>query len=203
MPVAFKGPQAPEGCTPNYENPCGALEQLGTGVGARRMRSASPPCSRRQTLSLFHLHKITDVDQGRVTATDLHGNGQADVIANLWTDEHLLWIPLRSGITGLTLRTRSSFSGNRLARSLGIARTAGRGSGYRLRLLSQVFPEAPHLRVVRHEVYLQCLGCTRQTGKFKGECNASNVLLASQRQRPGVRTPQACPLALGLRPFLG
>eukprot|EP00971_Amphidinium_carterae_P023273 459232-Amphidinium_carterae.1 len=39
-----------------------------------------------------------------------------------------------------------------------------------------VFPEAPfqltqHLRVVRHADFLQCLDCTRQTGKVKGKYN--------------------------------
>eukprot|EP00971_Amphidinium_carterae_P023794 469064-Amphidinium_carterae.1 len=41
-----------------------------------------------------------------------------------------------------------------------------------------VYPEAPfqlgpHLRVVRHETYLRCLDCSRQTGKVKGEYNFS------------------------------
>eukprot|EP00971_Amphidinium_carterae_P288776 5734079-Amphidinium_carterae.1 len=39
-----------------------------------------------------------------------------------------------------------------------------------------VYPEAPfrlgpHLRVVRHGDFLQCLDCTRQTGKVRGEYN--------------------------------
>eukprot|EP00971_Amphidinium_carterae_P201110 3991046-Amphidinium_carterae.1 len=39
-----------------------------------------------------------------------------------------------------------------------------------------VYPEAPfrlgqHYRVVRHEAFLQCLKCNRQTGKVKGKCN--------------------------------
>eukprot|EP00971_Amphidinium_carterae_P139967 2773403-Amphidinium_carterae.1 len=39
-----------------------------------------------------------------------------------------------------------------------------------------VYPEAPfrlgpHLRVVRHEDFLQCLDCTRITGKVRGEYN--------------------------------
>eukprot|EP00971_Amphidinium_carterae_P233592 4635715-Amphidinium_carterae.1 len=39
-----------------------------------------------------------------------------------------------------------------------------------------VYPEAsfqlgPHLRVVRHEDFLQCLECTRITGKVRGDYN--------------------------------
>eukprot|EP00971_Amphidinium_carterae_P295004 5857851-Amphidinium_carterae.1 len=39
-----------------------------------------------------------------------------------------------------------------------------------------VYPEAPfqlgqHLRVVRHADFLQCLDCTRQTGKVNGKYN--------------------------------
>eukprot|EP00971_Amphidinium_carterae_P098622 1950459-Amphidinium_carterae.1 len=43
-----------------------------------------------------------------------------------------------------------------------------------------VYPEAPfqlgpHLRVVRHEDILQCLDCTRITGKVRGEYNFAYI----------------------------
>eukprot|EP00971_Amphidinium_carterae_P179394 3558302-Amphidinium_carterae.1 len=50
-----------------------------------------------------------------------------------------------------------------------------------------VYPEAPfqlgpHLHVVRHEVFLQCLDCGRQTGKVKGKLNLT--YLNNQDCRP-------------------
>eukprot|EP00971_Amphidinium_carterae_P072436 1432813-Amphidinium_carterae.1 len=50
-----------------------------------------------------------------------------------------------------------------------------------------VYPEAPfqlgqHIRVVRHKDFLQCLGCTRQTGKVKGNYNFAYLTRQSCRK---------------------
>eukprot|EP00971_Amphidinium_carterae_P343959 6484040-Amphidinium_carterae.1 len=50
-----------------------------------------------------------------------------------------------------------------------------------------VYPEAPfqpgpHHRVVRHEDFLQCLACTRWTGKVRGEYNFAYLTRQSCRK---------------------
>eukprot|EP00971_Amphidinium_carterae_P273497 5427772-Amphidinium_carterae.1 len=63
-----------------------------------------------------------------------------------------------------------------------------------------VYPEVPfqigsHMRVVRHETFLQCLDCIRHTGKVKGAYNFS--YLNTQDCRPlNKKRSRSDPLAL-------
>eukprot|EP00971_Amphidinium_carterae_P329168 6461467-Amphidinium_carterae.1 len=123
--------------------------------------------------------KQTDVDNGRVTAEDLHGNGQADILANEGTAAHgplepdatwLRWADFANKVfhfwrlVGPKLRERPDEEPRiRLPREPVLEPPE-------VPLHGMVFPEAPfqlgqHLRVVRHADFLQCLDCTRQTGK--------------------------------------
>eukprot|EP00971_Amphidinium_carterae_P233243 4629533-Amphidinium_carterae.1 len=100
------------------------------------------------------------VDRDLVIATDLHGNGQADLFANQGTVAH-----------GPLAPDDDSEPRIRLPAETPAENPADTG------IVGMVFPAAPlklgpHLRVIRHAED-QCLECGRQTGKVKGEYNFS------------------------------
>eukprot|EP00971_Amphidinium_carterae_P330822 6464056-Amphidinium_carterae.1 len=122
-----------------------------------------------------------DVDIGRITAEDLHGNGQADILANAGTAAHgplepegswLRWADFANKVfhfwrlVGPQLRERPEGEPRvRLPREPAEEEPE-------VPVRGMVYPEAPfrlanHLRVVRHEDFLQCLACTRITGKVR------------------------------------
>eukprot|EP00971_Amphidinium_carterae_P187621 3723867-Amphidinium_carterae.1 len=126
-----------------------------------------------------------DVELGRITAEDLHGNGQADILANAGTAAHGQLEPEESWLQWASFANKVFH----FWRLVGPQLRERPETEPRVRLPKQpadeelevpirgmVYPEAPfrlgpHLRVVRREDFLQCLNCTRITGKVRGEYN--------------------------------
>eukprot|EP00971_Amphidinium_carterae_P285532 5669210-Amphidinium_carterae.1 len=127
--------------------------------------------------------KQADVDSGRITADDFQGNQQADVLASQGTAQHgpldpdatwLTWADLAMKmyhfwrLVGPQLRERPEDEPRaRFPAELAIKPPATQPS-------VQDLSDAPiqlgaHQRVVKHEAFLQCLDCNRQTGKVNGK----------------------------------
>eukprot|EP00971_Amphidinium_carterae_P116143 2301005-Amphidinium_carterae.3 len=116
--------------------------------------------------------KQVDVDSGRIAADDLHGNGQADALANQGTEAHgptepdATWTHWADFANKLRERPEDE-------PQVRLPAEVAEETPVVVPTKGMVYLEAPllgpHLRVVRHEAFLHCLDCGRQTGKVKGE----------------------------------
>eukprot|EP00971_Amphidinium_carterae_P166768 3304713-Amphidinium_carterae.2 len=110
-------------------------------------------------------------------------------LMSLLTKHMALWNQMLPGLDGLTLRTRYEPRVKLLAEPAVEAPEVP--------IKGQVVPEAPfqigpHQRVVRHETFIQCLDCGRQTGKVKGEYNFAYLNSQDCRKFKKKKGTKAC-----------
>eukprot|EP00971_Amphidinium_carterae_P259269 5144569-Amphidinium_carterae.1 len=98
------------------------------------------------------------VDNGTVTAAHIHGNGQADLVANQLA-------PDANWVRWADFAYKRPDSEPRVGLPAEVPAENPADSG----IVGMVFPEAPfqlgpHSRVARHAAFLQCLKCGREKG---------------------------------------
>eukprot|EP00971_Amphidinium_carterae_P188075 3733067-Amphidinium_carterae.1 len=159
---------------------------------------------------------------GSVTAANLHGNGQADLVANLGTDACGPLAPDASWTSWADFANKVYDFWRIVGRQL----RARPDSEPRVRLLAEapaedpadtgivgiVFPEVPfkiglHLRVVRHAAYLHCLECGGQTGTVKGGTislitQAKRLPQTQEEKENQGKYPRSSELILEVRPLM-